>query len=60
MILSPHRAAAVDRGRQPIGDAILHDLQAILTGSDARQLKRADQSTGLSSAHKELTVKPNA
>ncbi len=62
VILSPHRAAAVDRGRQPIGDAILHDLRAILAGSDARELKRADPErvASLSSAHKELTVKPTA
>ncbi len=62
VILSPHRAAAVDRGRQPIGDAILHDLRAILAGSDDRLLKRADPErvASLSSAHKELTVKPTA
>ena len=62
VILSPHRAAAVDGGRRPIGDAILHDLRAILAGSDARDLKRADprRVASLSSAHKELTVKPTA
>ena len=42
VILSPHRAAAVKGGRQPIGDMIVHDIDAILTGHPRRQLKAAD------------------
>lgn len=42
VILSPHRAAAVPGGRQPIGDMILHDVGAILEGRPERRLKRAD------------------
>ena len=62
VILSPHRAAAVQGGRLSIGDAILHDIRAILAGSRDRQLKRADPQhvASLSCAHRELTVKPNA
>lgn len=42
VILSPHRAAAVPGGRQPIGDMILHDVTALLEGRDDRHLLRAD------------------
>lgn len=42
VVLSPHRAAAVDGGRQPIGDMICHDIRAILTGEKERRLLRAD------------------
>lgn len=42
VILSPHRAAAVPGGRQPIGDMILHDIRAILDGRPERRLKAAD------------------
>lgn len=42
VILSPHRAAAVDRGRQLIGDMIAHDLGALIAGRPDRQLSRAD------------------
>ena len=41
VILSPHRAAAVQGGRQHIGAMIVHDLQAILTNSPNRQLRPA-------------------
>ena len=42
VILSPHRAAAVKGGRQPIGDMIVHDIDAILSGKASRHLKPAD------------------
>ncbi|MEM9625967.1 MAG: NAD(P)-dependent oxidoreductase [Pseudomonadota bacterium] len=42
VILSPHRAAAVKGGRQPIGDMVVHDINAILRGDPSRQLKTAD------------------
>ncbi len=42
VVLSPHRAAAVKGGRQAIGDMIVHDINAVLTGNLHRQLKRAD------------------
>lgn len=42
VILSPHRAAAVAGGRQPIGDMIVHDLRAMLEGRPERRLKPAD------------------
>lgn len=42
VILSPHRAAAVEGGRQPIGDMILRDVRAILEGRSERSLKPAD------------------
>ena len=45
MIWSPHRAAAVEGGRQPIGDMILHDVGAILSGSPERQLQPASLDT---------------
>ena len=41
VILSPHRGAAVKGGRQPIGDMIVHDIDAILNGGSKRQLKPA-------------------
>ncbi|MDG1407048.1 MAG: NAD(P)-dependent oxidoreductase [Paracoccaceae bacterium] len=44
-ILSPHRAAAVDKGRQLIGDMILNDLKAIASDVPARMLSRANQDT---------------
>lgn len=45
VIWSPHRAAAVEGGRHPIGDMILHDIQAILSGADHRQLQAAAPET---------------
>ena len=45
VIWSPHRAAAVEGGRHPIGDMILHDVRAILAGSDQRQLQPASPET---------------
>ena len=45
VIWSPHRAAAVEGGRHPIGDMILHDVKAILQGRPERQLQPASQST---------------
>jgi len=42
VILSPHRAAAVSSGRQPIGDMILHDLTAILDDRTHRKLLAAN------------------
>jgi phosphoglycerate dehydrogenase-like enzyme len=45
VIWSPHRAAAVEGGRHPIGDMILHDVQAILSGSEQRQLQSASLDT---------------
>ncbi|MCP4382400.1 MAG: hydroxyacid dehydrogenase [Hyphomicrobiales bacterium] len=44
VILSPHRAAAVKGGRQPIGDMILHDVKAILSGNHGRELLPAEPS----------------
>lgn len=44
-ILSPHRAAAVHRGRQLIGDLILSDLRSIEMGRQERKLSRASQTT---------------
>ncbi|WP_299295832.1 NAD(P)-dependent oxidoreductase [uncultured Tateyamaria sp.] len=41
VIWSPHRAAAVDGGRHPIGDMILHDIRAIQSGHPDRQLQAA-------------------
>ncbi|MDE0524224.1 MAG: hypothetical protein OXH79_19930 [Boseongicola sp.] len=38
VILSPHRAAAVQGGRHLIGDMILKDLKAMCTGDRSRQL----------------------
>ena len=45
VIWSPHRAAAVEGGRHPIGDMILHDIGAMLAGSDTRRLQRASLDT---------------
>ncbi|MEM6371853.1 MAG: NAD(P)-dependent oxidoreductase [Pseudomonadota bacterium] len=45
VILSPHRAAAVDKGRQLIGDMIVADLAARAAGKTARQLSRANAAT---------------
>lgn len=42
VILSPHRAAAVEAGRHLIGDMILDDLCAMLDADDARRLARAN------------------
>lgn len=44
-ILSPHRAAAVDKGRHLIGEMILADLNAIRSGNPTRQLSKAQAST---------------
>ena len=44
-ILSPHRAAAVDKGRQLIGDMILNDLKAIASNVPTRMLSRANEDT---------------
>ncbi|WP_299284776.1 NAD(P)-dependent oxidoreductase [uncultured Tateyamaria sp.] len=38
VILSPHRAAAVDKGRQLIGDLILSDLHNVRAGNQNRNL----------------------
>ncbi|WP_298921789.1 NAD(P)-dependent oxidoreductase [uncultured Roseobacter sp.] len=45
VIWSPHRAAAVEGGRHPIGDMILHDVAAILSGSKDRLLQAASLAT---------------
>ena len=45
VIWSPHRAAAVEGGRHPIGDMILHDIQAMMCGSPDRQLQPASLET---------------
>jgi len=45
VIWSPHRAAAVEGGRHPIGDMILHDIQAIQAGRPDRQLQPASLQT---------------
>lgn len=45
VLLSPHRAAAVDKGRQLIGDMILADLQAIEAGQPHRRLAVANAKT---------------
>ncbi len=44
VILSPHRAAAVQGGRQLIGDMILSDLAALFAGQSVRRLGVADLS----------------
>ncbi len=61
VILSPHRAAAVPGGRHLIGDMILHDLRAILSGSPDRQLKRADPALveDLVAAQQQMNAMPN-
>ncbi|WP_299655541.1 NAD(P)-dependent oxidoreductase [uncultured Tateyamaria sp.] len=45
VIWSPHRAAAVEGGRHPIGDMILHDIQAIQAGRPERRLQAASKDT---------------
>ena len=45
VIWSPHRAAAVEGGRHPIGDMVLHDVKAILSGSEERRLQPASLET---------------
>ncbi|WP_306142871.1 NAD(P)-dependent oxidoreductase [Roseibium sp. MMSF_3412] len=45
VIWSPHRAAAVEGGRHPIGDMILHDIRAILDGLPERRLQPASPDT---------------
>ncbi|WP_299482632.1 NAD(P)-dependent oxidoreductase [uncultured Roseibium sp.] len=45
VVWSPHRAAAVEGGRHPIGDMILHDIQSILGGRPERQLQPAAPDT---------------
>ena len=45
VIWSPHRAAAVEGGRHPIGDMVLHDVRAILSGSGERRLQPASLDT---------------
>ena len=45
VIWSPHRAAAVEGGRHLIGDMVVHDVQAILSGSRARHLQAASLDT---------------
>lgn len=42
LILSPHRAAAVDKGRQLIGKMIVNDTQNLLEGYPERLLQIAD------------------
>ena len=42
VILSPHRAAAVENGRQRIGEMILQDVVAMIEGRPERRLLRAD------------------
>lgn len=41
IILSPHRAAAVEGGRHPIGRMIVHDIEHILAGTAERSLQPA-------------------
>ena len=45
VVWSPHRAAAVEGGRHLIGDMIVHDVRAILSGSQARHLQVASLDT---------------
>ena len=45
VIWSPHRAAAVEGGRHPIGDMIVHDVLAIIEGRQERQLQAASPAT---------------
>jgi len=42
VILSPHRAAAVEGGRHPIGDMIVSDIENILAGRTGRSLQAAN------------------
>lgn len=55
-IWSPHRAAAVDGGRHPIGDMILHDVRAILAGRPERQLQAASRETVKKIIHAQLAA----
>ena len=41
VILSPHRAAAVDKGRHPIGEMIVHDIRNVINLEPERKLQRA-------------------
>ncbi|MCR9136498.1 MAG: hydroxyacid dehydrogenase [Alphaproteobacteria bacterium] len=41
IILSPHRAAAVEGGRHPIGRMIVHDIRNTLDGTSGRHLQPA-------------------
>lgn len=41
VIWSSHRAAAVEGGRHPIGDMVLHDIQAIQSGRSERRIQAA-------------------
>ena len=45
VVLSPHRAAAVTGGRHLIGDMIVDDLRALLSGETTRRLARANSRT---------------
>ncbi len=45
VILSPHRAAAVAGGRHLIGDMIVDDLRALLSGETTRRLTRVNART---------------
>lgn len=56
VILSPHRAAAVQGGRRPIGEMILHDVRAILEGRAERRLKPADPATVASQTAAQIHV----
>ncbi len=44
-LLSPHRAAAIEGGRQLIGEMIVDDLTAIFAGKTDRRLASADAKT---------------
>ena len=56
LIHSPHRAAAVPGGRHPIGDFIVHDVDAILSGRSERHLLAADMErvAGLVKAQRDI------
>jgi phosphoglycerate dehydrogenase-like enzyme len=45
VIWSPHRAAAVEGGRHPIGDMIVHDITAMQENRPERQLQAASMET---------------
>lgn len=45
VIWSPHRAAAVEGGRHPIGDMILDDIRGIQSGHPGRRLQPASLET---------------
>ena len=42
VILSPHRAAAIEGGRRLIGEMLVDDLEALVSGRPERRLSRAD------------------